>query len=91
MAVPKELIDKVKKEMAEGSPEMADVEPTVDIKELSMASTTTKKLGIEKLEAKKVYTFTFKKTVTAEGGAKLPIVSRVTTDEDGNVIKKTGN
>ncbi len=91
MAVPKELIEKVKNEIAQESPEIAGVEPTVDIKELSVPSATTKKLGIEKPETKKVYIFTFKKTVTAADGAKLPIVSRVTTDEDGNLIKKTGN
>ena len=41
--------------------------------------------------AKTVKVLTYKKMVTAEDGAKLPIVTRVTVDEDGNIIKTTGN
>ncbi len=91
MEIPKELIDKIKKEMLEYSPEMEGVEPLVEAKEVSIPPKAIKKLGIEKLEAKKVYTFTFRKTMKAEDGAKIPIVSRITTDEEGNIIKKTGN
>jgi hypothetical protein len=38
-----------------------------------------------------VNVFTFKKTVTAEDGAKIPIITRITVDGDGNVLKATGN
>jgi hypothetical protein len=38
-----------------------------------------------------VTVFTFQKMVTAEDGAQLPIVNRVTVDENGNIIKSTGN
>lgn len=91
MAIPKKLIEKIKKEMLEYSPEMEGIEPLVETKEISIPSKTAMKLGIEKLEAKKVYTFTFRKNITAEDGAKIPLVSRITTDEEGNIIKKTGN
>lgn len=91
MVVPKELVEKIKKEMLKDSPEMEGVEPVVETKEISIPPKAAKKLGIEKLEVKKVYTFTFKKTMVAEDGAKLPILSRITTDEEGNIIKKTGN
>ena len=44
MAVPKEIIEKIKKEIAHDSPEMEGVEPTVSAKELSLSSGTDKKI-----------------------------------------------
>lgn len=90
MAVPKEIIDKVKKEILNYSPEMKGVEPIIETKEISTPK-AAKKLGIEKPESKRVHTFTFRNTMTTEDGVKLPIVSRIITDEEGNIIKKTGN
>ncbi|MFN3528150.1 MAG: hypothetical protein ACK4YO_03515, partial [Candidatus Altarchaeaceae archaeon] len=40
---------------------------------------------------KEITTITFKKTVTAEDGAKIPIVRRITVNEKGEIIKDTGN
>ena len=92
MAVPKEMLEKAKKAIIEFSPYMEGVEPLVETKELSVPVTTARKLGIaEKPEVKKVYTFTFRKDGIAEDGAKIPLVSRITIDENGDIIKKTGN
>ena len=92
MALPKELIEKAKKAIIDFSPEMEGVEPMVETKELSVPVKTAKKIGMkEKPESRKVHTFTFRKDGIAEDGAKIPIVSRITIDEEGNIIKKTGN
>lgn len=88
--VPKELVDKIKKEMYKYSPEMEGIEPTIETKEISLPPKAAKKIGIKKMEPKRVHTFSFRKTMTAEDGAKIPIVTRITTDEEGNIIKKTG-
>ena len=75
------------------SPEFADVEPSVQEEERSIPQTVERKLGLShpKKIPSKVTVFTFKKVVIAEDGAKIPVVSRVTVDENGNIIKVTGN
>lgn len=75
------------------SPELKDVEPTIQEEERSIPQKVERKLGLvhPKKTPTNVKVFTFKKTVTAEDGAKIPIVSKVTIDENGNIIKSTGN
>ena len=77
----------------EESPELAEEEPTVQEEERSLPFVSERKLGLThpKKIPSKVNVFTFKKTVTAEDGAKIPIVTRVSVDENGNIIKSTGN
>lgn len=74
-------------------PALAGIEPSVQEEERSIPVTVERKLGLlhQKKIPSKVKVFTFKKIVTAEDGAKIPIVSRVTVDENGNIIKSTGN
>lgn len=74
-------------------PDLAGVEPTHQEETRAVDRGTQAKLGLPQPHAipAKVNVFTFKKTVTAEDGAKIPIVTRVTVDGDGNVIKMTGN
>ena len=75
------------------SPALAGVEPTHQEEMRTVDRGPQAKLGLRQPHAipAKVNVFTFKKTVTAEDGAKIPIVTRVTVDGDGNVIKTTGN
>jgi hypothetical protein len=75
------------------APDLATEEPTHQEEERVIGPGTQAKLGLAqaKKTPAKVNVFTFKKTVTAEDGAKLPRVTRVTVDADGNVIKATGN
>ena len=75
------------------SPEFADVEPSVQEEERSIHQPVERKLGLlhPKKIPSKVTVFTFKKVVTAEDGAKIPVVNRITVDENGNIIKATGN
>jgi hypothetical protein len=75
------------------SPDLAGVEPTHQEETRAVDRGTQAKLGLPQPHTipAKVNVFTFKKTVTAEDGAKIPIVTRVTVDGDGNVIKTTGN
>jgi D-aminopeptidase len=75
------------------SPELKDVEPTIQEEERSIPQKVERKLGLEhpKKTPANAKVFTFKKTVTAEDGAQIPIVSKVTIDENGNIIKSTGN
>lgn len=74
-------------------PTLAGVEPTHQEEARTVDRRSQAKLGLSQPHAvpAKVNVFTFKKTVTAEDGAKIPIVTRVTVDEDGNVLKTTGN
>ncbi len=74
-------------------PDLKDVEPTIQEKELSIPQEVERKLGLvhPKKTPAKVKVFTFMKSVTAEDGAKIPIVSKVTIDENGNIIKSIGN
>lgn len=75
------------------SPDLAAEEPTHQEEKRAVDPAAQAKLGLaqpKKIPAK-VNVFTFKKTVTAEDGAKIPIVTRITVDADGNVIKATGN
>ena len=88
-----ELKKLVKKYVKEESPELADEEPTIQEEVRSIPPAVGRKLGVPqpKKIPTKVKVFTFKKMVTAEDGAKIPIVSRITVDENGNIIKSTGN
>ncbi len=84
----------VKEHIKKESPEFKDVEPTIHEEELSIPQKVERKLGLEhtKKPPKKVKIFTFKKIVTTEDGAKIPIVSKVTVDtETGEIVKSTGN
>ena len=74
-------------------PALAGVEPTHQAETRVVDRGTQAKLGLSQPHAiaAKVNVFTFKKTVTAEDSAKIPIVTRVTVDGDGNVLKITGN
>lgn len=83
----------VKEHIKKESPEFKDVEPTIREEERTLPPEVERKLGIvhPKKTPTKVKVFTFKKIVTAEDGTKIPIVSKVTIDESGNIIKSTGN
>jgi len=74
-------------------PTLAGVEPTHQEESQTVDRRSQVKLGLRQPHTlpAKVNVFTFKTTVTAEEGAKIPIVTRVTVDEDGNVLKATGN
>jgi len=94
MTLTSEELKKIVKEyINEDSPEYKDVEPTIKEEERGIPQEVEKKLGLEHpiKTPTKVMVFTFKKTVTAEDGAKIPIVSKVTIDENGNIIRSTGN
>jgi hypothetical protein len=88
-----ELKKLVKEYIKKDSPELADQEPTIQEEERSVTPEVETKLGIahpKKIPAK-VNVFTFKKNVTAEDGATIPIVYKITVDDNGNIIKATGN
>jgi hypothetical protein len=92
--IPEQLKKIVKEHIKKESPEFKDVEPTIQEKELSIPREVERKLGLvhPKKLPRKVKVFTFKKIVTTEDGAKIPIVSKVTVDaETGEIIKSTGN
>lgn len=94
MSLTDEELKKIAKEyIKKDTPELADQEPTVQVEGRSIPKGVELKLCLEPTKAilSSVKTFTFKKTVTAEDGAKIPIVSRVTIDENGKIIKATGN
>jgi hypothetical protein len=94
MSLTEEELKKIAKEfIGKDTPELADQEPIVQEEERIVPKEVERKLGLEhpKTTPSNVKTFTFKKTVIAEDGAKIPIVSRVTIDENGNIIKATGN
>lgn len=94
MSLTEEELKKIAKEfIKKDTPELADQEPTVQDEKRIVPKEIEKKLGLElpKAALSNVKVFTFKKTVVAEDGAKIPIVSRVTIDENGNIIKATGN
>lgn len=94
MSLTDEELKKIAKEFIEkDTPELADQEPTVQDEKRIVPKEVEQKLGIElpKAMPSNAKTFTFVKTVTAEDGAEIPIVSRVTIDEDGKIIKSTGN
>jgi len=80
-------------ELAKGSPGLTGVEPSVSEEERSVPEAVGKKLAIDhrKVVATKAKVFTFKKTVVAEDGAKIPVIARITVDENGKIIKSTGN
>ena len=75
------------------SPDLAAEEPThqEEIRALDPATQAKLSLPRAKTIPARVNVFTFKKTVTTEDGAEIPIVSRITVDANGNVIKATGN
>lgn len=94
MSLTDEELKKIAKEFIKtDTPELADQEPTVQDEKRSVPKEIESKLGLEhpKVVPSNVKVFTFQKTVIAEDGAKIPIVSRVTIDENGNIIKATGN
>lgn len=95
MSLTDEELKKIAKEfIKKDTPELADQEPTVQEEKHIVPKDIERKLGIElpkKAAPSNVKVFTFKKTVIAEDGAKIPVVSRVTIDENGNIIKATGN
>lgn len=82
-----------KDHIVKDAPDLAAQDPIHQEEERGVNPATQAKLGLiqPKKQPAKVNVFTFKKTVTAEDGAKLPIVVRITVDADGNVIKVTGN
>lgn len=90
---PKELKKVVMDYVGEAAPEFAGTEPVATEEMQGVPSALSKKLGIKSTakDAPKVTVFTFQKVVTAEDGAQIPIVNRITVDEDGNIIKFTGN
>lgn len=91
---PEQLKKIVKEHIKKESPEFKDVEPTIQEEERSISPEVERKLGLvhTKKTPIKVKVFTFKKTVTAEDGAKIPIVSKITVDaESGKILKSTGN
>lgn len=90
---PEELKKLVMEYIRKESPEFADSEPIITDEIQSVNRDVAKKLGIKisKAVPQTFKTFTFQKMVTAEGGAKIPIVSSVTIDENGNIIRSTGN
>jgi len=75
------------------SPDLAAVEPTHQEEARTVDPRAQAKLGLPQPHSipAKVNVFTFKNTVTAEDGAKIPIVTRITVDADGNVLKASGN
>ncbi|MCP4117985.1 MAG: hypothetical protein GY737_21820 [Desulfobacteraceae bacterium] len=94
MTLSAEELKKIAQEyVKEDFPELADVAPTVQEEERAVSREVEAKLGLGQPKAipAKVRVFTFKKTVKAEDGANIPIVSRITMDENGNIIKATGN
>jgi hypothetical protein len=88
-----ELKKLVTEYIKEDWPELAGIEPTIQEEERSIPREAETKLGLAhpRTIPAKVKVFTFKKDVTAEDGAKIPMVSRITVDENGNIIKATGN
>jgi len=97
-----DIIKKIKEKVIKENPEFKDVEPIVKEEVLEIPETIKekmKKMGKEiktnqskqKFEGKKIKTITFKRFATAEDGAKIPIVLRLTVDEKGNILKESGN
>ncbi len=95
MTLTSEQLNKIVKDyIKKESPEFKDVEPTIQDEERSIPHEVERKLGLvhPKKTPAKVKVFTFKKIVTAEDGAKIPIVGKVTVDaKTGKILKSTGN
>jgi hypothetical protein len=75
------------------SPDLAALEPTHEEEVRSVDPGAMRKLGLRQPHSipSKVNVFTFRSAATAADGATIPIVTRITVDEDGNVLKATGN
>lgn len=87
-----ELKKLVKGYMKDNSPELADEEPIISEESYEIPQGVQRKLGLRVPRSlKTVKVLTYRKMVTAEDGAQIPIVTRVTVDENGNIIKSTGN
>ena len=87
-----ELKKLVRGYIKEKSPQLADEEPIISEESYEIPQGVQRKLGLRVPRSlKKVKVLTYRKMVTAEDGAKIPIVARVTVDENGNIIKSTGN
>jgi hypothetical protein len=90
MSLTDEELKKIaKKFIKKVDPGLADQEPTVHDRQRSIPRVVERKLGLEhpKTVLSNVKVFTFRKTVIAEDGAKIPIISIITIDENGNIIK----
>ena len=93
-----DVIKKIKEKVVKENPEFKGVEPIVKEEILEVPEGIKKKMkrlggGIpdSKTAPKKVKVLTFKRFAMAEDGVKIPIVLTVTVDEQGNIIKETGN
>ncbi len=98
-----DIIKKIREKVIKENPEFKDVEPIVKEEVLEIPAgikEKMKKIGKEikeinqskqGYEKKKIKTITFKRFATAEDGAKIPIVLRITVDEKGNILKESGN
>jgi hypothetical protein len=94
MALKDDELKKIARDaIVKSSPGLADVEPIVSEEERFVPAAVGRKLAIDhkKAVAKKTKVFTFKKTVIADDGAKIPVVTRITMDENGNILKSSGN
>ncbi|HPE63186.1 MAG TPA: hypothetical protein PLQ49_03655 [Methanothrix sp.] len=93
MALTDEDLKKMVKDyLKEDSPQLADVEPVISEEVYTIPESVQRKLDLSIPKSiKKVKVLTYGKIVTAEDGAKIPIVTRVTVDEDGKILRSTGN
>lgn len=102
--VSEETLKKIKEMVKNTDVVFRDVEPIVSEEEINTKELSNIKKKIAKIKgistevkeeelknAKKVSVITFKKIVTAEDGAKIPIIRRITLNEKEEIIKDTGN
>jgi hypothetical protein len=87
----REIIEAVKRQVAEEFPEMACVEPDVAPCPSGVDPRLVRKLGAAPpgRPARDLHTLTFTCSLTTEDGSSMPRVVRATVDSSGNVVKMT--
>ncbi|NIP31799.1 MAG: hypothetical protein GTO02_20010 [Candidatus Dadabacteria bacterium] len=84
-------IETLKKTIAQQFPEMKNVEPIIEAKEIIPHVQTAAKLGINMkrtaVRRQQVHIATFGTQIKAEDGSTIQKVIRATLDEDGNIIR----
>lgn len=85
-----EVVERLREQVLRMHPEMAGAEVTVaKRRETGRAAGVAAKVGLPEIELtpEACYTVTMRKEVTAEDGVIIPLVVRITVDEQGRVVK----
>jgi len=84
-------IDALKKIITKQFPELKNIEPKIETKEIKPDVNTASKLGIDMkrtpVRKQQVHVATFGAQIKASDGSTVKRVVRATLDEDGNIIR----